>query len=137
MPDLYDQHFVQKQDERRQLFEKMAARYEGARVLYPGSFIHLTPAFYFPEAVFVDSDRRAAAYFKRGDAQVRIRKEKLHDQESVVRFHAQDFSQPLPEDDQSFDLLLSQYAGFISQDCKRYLRLSGFLLGWFTNQLTD
>ena len=33
-----------------------------------------------------------------------------------------------PKCDESFDLLVSQYAGFVSQYCKRYLKIGGWLL---------
>lgn len=36
--------------------------------------------------------------------------------------------QTLPEENESVDLLISQYAGFISQYCTPYLRVGGLLL---------
>ena len=32
------------------------------------------------------------------------------------------------EAEKSFDLLISQYAGFVSQHCKKYLKIGGILL---------
>lgn len=126
--DLYHTHFVEKQDERLDLFVKLAARFPIRSALYPGSFVHITPAFIFPELVFVDQDARAKRYFESGAALARIRQEKKDAQAALIRFHAQDFSQSMPEREHSFDLLISQYAGIISQDCKRYLKPGGWLL---------
>ena len=43
-------------------------------------------------------------------------------------FHHADYTAPLPEPDQSFDLLVSLYAGFVSEHCTKYLRVGGTLL---------
>ena len=43
-------------------------------------------------------------------------------------FHHLDYTDHLPIDDHSVDLLVSLYAGFISEHCTRYLRPGGFLL---------
>ena len=39
-----------------------------------------------------------------------------------------DYAEPLPEADASFDLLVSQYGGFVSRACRRYLRPGGHLV---------
>lgn len=45
-----------------------------------------------------------------------------------VRFIRADYSDPLDLGEGSFDLLISLYAGFISEHCTRYLRVGGTLL---------
>ena len=47
MLDLYQKHFVDKQDERLELFTLLAKHYSIKSALYAGSFTHLTPAFVF------------------------------------------------------------------------------------------
>jgi hypothetical protein len=39
-----------------------------------------------------------------------------------------DYTEPLPLADGSFDVLVSLYAGFVSDHCTRYLRVGGHLL---------
>jgi hypothetical protein len=46
----------------------------------------------------------------------------------VVEFIAGDYRGPLGLADESFDLLVSLYAGFVSEHCTRYLRVGGHLL---------
>ncbi len=46
----------------------------------------------------------------------------------VVRFIGADYADALCLDDGEFDLLISLYAGFVSEHCTRYLRVGGFLL---------
>ncbi len=126
--DLYQQHFVGKSDERLELFVLLADHFALRSALYPGSFTHLTPSFVFPIACFVDTDRRAARFFQDPSVLNFVKQRRRYDEEPVVRFHHSDYSQGFDEDDGSFDLLISQYAGFVSQECKRYLRFNGYLL---------
>lgn len=125
---LYQKHFVDKNDERLELFVLLAENFAIRQALYPGSFTHLTPAFVFPSTCFVDLDRRAARFFENPQVLNLVRQRKLYQAEPEVRFHSGDYAKGLAEPDGSFDLLISQYAGFVSQSCKRYLRMNGYLL---------
>lgn len=126
--DLYQTHYVDKADERLGLFALLAERFVVLSALYPGSFTHLTPAFIFPCTCFVDTDRRAASFFADPAVLDLVRQRKRYPEPPVVRFHAADYAMGLDEPVGSFDLLISQYAGFVSRDCKRYLRQGGYLL---------
>jgi hypothetical protein len=128
MLDLYNEYFVVKKDERLGLFVLMADHFPIQRALYPGSFTHLTPAFVFPITCFVDMDRRAGRFFEDPSVLDLVKRRKIYDGQPNVRFHHTDYSRSLPEVDGAFDLLISQYAGFVSQDCKRYLKTNGYLL---------
>ena len=128
VPDLYRKHFMDKGDERLGLFVLLADSFSVRSALYPGSFTHLTPAFVFPTTCFVDMDRRAAHFFEDPGVQDLVRQRKIYEEEPTVRFHRADFANGFAEDDGAYDLLISQYAGFVSQSCKRYLRPNGFLL---------
>ncbi len=57
-----------------------------------------------------------------------IEARKEYSEDATVRFHPMTYTNPLPEPDQSVDLLISQFAGFVSLHCKRYLRLGGYLI---------
>ncbi|NJN99417.1 MAG: hypothetical protein HC875_37625 [Anaerolineales bacterium] len=57
-----------------------------------------------------------------------IAKRKTYSPDAKVTFHPMDYRDNIGETEASFDLLISQYAGFISQHCKRYLKLGGLLL---------
>lgn len=128
IPKLYRQHFIDKQFERLDLFQLLADKYGIQRALYPGSFVHLTPSFVFPDVVYVDSDKRANAFFESGAGGKLVTERKLYPQVPKVTFYAADYRTGFDEPDESFDLLISQYAGFVGQACKRYLRSGGWLL---------
>jgi hypothetical protein len=125
---LYQKHFVDKSDERLGLFVLMAKRFAIRSALYPGSFTHVTPSFVFPVTCFVDMDRRAEQFFNDPVVVCFVRCQKHYIEEPLIRFHHVDYSLGFEERDRGFDLLISQYAGFVSRDCKRYIRANGYLL---------
>lgn len=106
----------------------MAEHFAVQSALYPGSFVHLTPAFVFPVTCFVDTDKRAARFFADPVVLDFAKRQKSYDQDPMIRFHKADYARRIDEGDDTFDLLISQYAGFVSQACKRYLRINGLLL---------
>lgn len=129
MPDnLYHHYHVARNDERRGLFQLMQQEFGCRSGIYPGCFVHITPSFYLPEMIYVDSDARAARFFRDGAAQRLVIHERIYSEAAVIAFHQMDYRQPLPIPDASVDLLISQYAGFISAACARYLRPGGLLV---------
>jgi hypothetical protein len=90
--------------------------------------VHVTPSFVFPDVVYVDNDNGAKKFF--GSAKFRefIAQRKNYPQDPKITFHFADYRNGLQEEDKSFDLLISQYAGFVGQYCKRYLKKGGLLL---------
>lgn len=110
------------------LFKELKSMFKIKKVLYPGSFIHLTPSLVFPKVVYVDSDRRLKKFFEAEDVSAFIAKNKKYDQKAKFRAYQQDYTKSFPEKEKSFDLLISQYAGFVSQACKKYLSKGGILV---------
>ena len=125
---LYNQHFADKGFERTDLFALLVAHFGIRRALYPGSFVHVSPSFVIPSVTYVDTDRRCPAFF--ADLAVRrlVRDQQRYHGEPEIVFHHADYSVPLDEPDASFELLISQWAGPISQACKRYLQVGGVLV---------
>ncbi|MCG8347947.1 MAG: hypothetical protein MI924_09230 [Chloroflexales bacterium] len=126
--ELYRQYYPDAQYERRGLFALLAEQYQIEAALYPGSFVHITPSFCYPITVYVDTDQRARTFFADPQIHELIASHKTYPQEPVIRFHAASYSERFAEDDANADLLISQYAGFVSQPCKRYLKIGGLLL---------
>ena len=125
---LYQKHFVDKQFERLDLFQRLAEQYPIQRVLYPGSFVHVTSSFVFAEVVYVDSDKRAKRFFESPEALDFVAQHKTYSQEAKAVFYNTDYRAGFAEPEASFDLLISQYAGFVGQACKQYLKRGGWLL---------
>lgn len=125
---LYNEYYAQPSDERLGLFTLMADRFGCKSALYPGSFDHVTPAFVFPRTCFVDMDSEAARFFADPGLSELVAQRKEYEEGASVRFHAADYEEGQAEADESFDLLISLNAGFVSQHCKRYLKVGGVLL---------
>ena len=127
--DLYKKYFQERQFERLDLFQIIADKFNVKQVLYPGSFVHITPSFIFPEVVYVDTDKQAKLFFSKQDIYDFIAQNNVYPQEAKVKFHSADYREGFDETEGSFDLLISFYAGFIGQFCKQYLKVWWFTLG--------
>lgn len=115
--------------DRERLFTAVAETVEASTVLYPGSYVDLAPSFVWPAVTYVDVDRRAAQFFGDVDGIQELLAEHGVDNAShVVRFIGTDYTKSLALDIGAFDLLISLYAGFISEHCTQYLRVGGTLL---------
>lgn len=128
IPELYDQYFIQKQDERRHLFQLVAEQFQVKSGIYPGSFVHITPAFYIPEMAFIDSDRRINKFFQDDATMAYIEENKEYDGPAKVSWSQSDYTSATGIQEGHFDIMFSFYAGFISQDCKKYLKHQGILM---------
>ena len=125
----YEEKYVANADERLGLFQGLVERYAAKTALYPGSSGHVTPSFVIPTVVHVDPDKRAESFFSDPEVLELVRERREYAEEPTIRFHlAERDVGPLPEPDQSFDLLISQGAPFVSQVCKRYLKVGGHLV---------
>ena len=115
--------------DRLRLFTAVSRAVDVDTALYPGSYVDVAASFAFPSVTYVDSDARAARFFSDS-----IGVEEIIGQHGPVaeggswEFIGADYTTDLGLSDVSFDLLISLYAGFVSEACTRYLRPSGWLL---------
>ena len=123
-----DQHHEVVGD-RRRLFQVVGEHISPERVLYPGSYVDLSPSFVFPNVAYVDIDKRANAFFEDQDGiRELIRESAASPKQPQVAFIHADYTSDLGLADASFDLLVSLYAGFVSEACTDALRIGGTLL---------
>ena len=130
MLSLYKEWYVDRDREQLDLFEQIATKYHVCSVLYPGSYVQISPSFFFPYVCYVDSDSKARSFFK---GIPELEKQILcypscRQKDVAIQFYGQDYAKPIDEPIESFDLLISQYAGFICEPCKRYLKKGKYLL---------
>ena len=112
--------------DRSQLFASITRRWSVARALYPGSYVDLSPSTAIAAVTYVDVDRRAAAYF--ADPEVPAQDLGSAGQATDIAFLHADYTDGLPLPEAHYDLLISLYAGLVSEHCARYLRPGGLLL---------
>lgn len=125
----YQQHYRAMQFERAGLLRALQATFPVTTVLYPGCFIHITPSFYFPHVVYVDNDPAAETFFSgTGDLLEFINRNKTFKRSAYLAFLCLDYTEPLPLQEGSFDLLLSLYAPGVALACRPYLASNGLLV---------
>ncbi len=127
----YDHH----RDDRLRLFGAVREAVPShPRVLYAGSYVDIAPSVWFDDVSYVDVDRRAGQWFGHAaevDTLIASKREQSFPGSpgrATWAFHHSDYQEPLPIEGGSIDLLVSLYAGFISEHCTRYLRPGGLLL---------
>jgi hypothetical protein len=128
IPSLYQRFFIDKQDERKQLFMNLSQKYQPSKGLYPGSFVHITPSFFIQDMTYIDMDRRMTTFFKDKHLSSFLQANKCYTETPIVNWYNADYTESLPIEENSFDMMFSFYAGFISKDCKKYLKREGFLI---------
>jgi len=126
---LYEKHYADSQFERAGLFKKIRKLYGCTYVLYPGSYVHITPSFFFPHVVYVDRSPVVARFFADAEGVLNcVRKNQTYERPPFIRFIARDFSKALPLQSERFDLLIALHTGGIARACSRYVRSGGLLL---------
>ena len=98
------------------------------RVLYPGSYVDITPSLFFPHVVYVDALSGIADLMADSILQEHIAQNKLYQEKADIRCYQQDYHTFNAEPDETFDLLISLNAGLVSQACKQFIDSGGLLL---------
>jgi hypothetical protein len=125
---LYEKNHLTKNDERLGLFQTLNSNYLIKKVLYPGSYAHITPIFVFPEVVFNDVYKKLQNFYDSDEIKEYVNTRKEYSGGATYSYIHSDYKKPLPIKEGEFDLLISQYAGFISRECRRYLKVNGILV---------
>jgi len=128
IPSIYKKYFLDNGNERVSLFKNLNQKYNFKKVLYPGSFVHITPSFFFPEVVYLDLDKRCKRFFSDNETIDFVNNIKVYEETPIIRFYEQSFETDIEEEHNSFDLVISQFSGFISKYCTKYLKRNGILL---------
>ena len=126
--DLYKKYHADRDDERLGLFQALVEQFEIRSALYPGSYVHVTPSFVFPRVVYADMMPEAKDFYASEEVRRFVERRKLYPEQPEFSFHLGDYRQGLDMPKNSVDLLISQYAGFVSQACKGYLKPGGLLV---------
>ena len=125
---LYKKNHLNKEDERLGLFQQLNDEYSIKKALYPGSYAHITPIFVFPEVIFNDVYTKLQKFFDSDEIFKYINSRKLYSGEPYYSYICEDYNKKLDIEENYFDLLISQYAGFISRACRLYLKVGGILV---------
>ena len=124
----YKKYYIDREYEQVDLFRLLKNEFDISSAIYPGSYIQISPSFIFPYVVYIDSDKHAIRFFQSGSLEEIVKARKEYPQDPKIVFHGIDYHELIEDYHGEFDLLISQYAGFISGVCKPYLRVGGYLL---------
>lgn len=123
----YLSHYGGTNDWHLPAFRLVNNKFSPRRVLYPGSWIHVTPSLVFPHVVYVDLSHKIKEAFNDSDLLQYIERHSEYQGKPKVEFHQSDFRKSFGEDKATFDLLISLSSGFVSQACGSYLKNGGLL----------
>ncbi len=128
VPGLYKKNHIDKQYTSVGLFRELNIKFDIDKVFYPGSHVHITPSLIFSNVTYADSFRNTHKFFEEIGTIDFIKHNKEYIEEPVIRFYQQDYYKPFKELGMEFDLVISQYAGFVGQAAKPYLKKNGLLV---------
>ena len=112
----------------RPVFRRVRDQFHVQRVLYPGSYLHITPSLCFPYVCYVDSLAGIADALASPDLRRYVAEHRDYPEAPETWCYQQDYRTFTSEPEASFDLLISLNAGLISQACKHFLAPDGLLL---------
>ena len=124
----YQKYYIDRAYEQVDLFRLLKNEFNISSAIYPGSYIQISPSFIFPYVVYIDSDKKAIRYFQSGALTEIVQERKEYAADPKIVFHGASYRTLIEAYRSNFDLVISQYAGFISGVCKPYLKMGGYLL---------
>lgn len=108
-------------------FRIIKTKFPSRKVLYAGSWIHLTPSLVFSNVVYVDNYAKMGKAFNDSKLLQYIKDHAEYAENPEIKFYKSDYKDKFGEDEASFDLLISLSSGFASQACRSYLKKDGIL----------
>ncbi len=109
------------------LYRSVTERFNVDTALYPGSHIDIMPSLVIPKVIYMDNFRGTIQFFKEIEViRKYVESQKLYESDSRVTFLEGDYRNQY--DIAPVDLIISQFAGFVGQEVKRYLKEGGILL---------
>jgi hypothetical protein len=128
LPELYKKWNVDKDYTSIGLFRELKKKFNIDKVFYPGSYVHITPSLIFANVTYADSFNNTFKFYESANVLEYLKKTKEYPEKPIIRFYQQDYIKPFIELTEEFDLVLSQYAGFVGQSVKTYLKKGGLLV---------
>lgn len=121
------EEYKSKIGDRTTLYGLVAKQYNIKRALYPGSHIDIVPSMVIPDVTYVDNFKGAIKFFEEiNEIEKYVNRNKDYPEMGNMLFFGTDYNNEINID--KVDMIISQYAGFVGQATKRYLKDDGILL---------
>ena len=129
MQKLYEKYYIESDNEQCDLYEFLSTMFHVTNALYPGSFVQISPSFYIPYVCYIDGNRKAKSVFKHiQNVADYIQPRASYLEDVKLSFYYQDYTKPINEPKDSFDLLITQYTKLEDPVYKQYLKKGGHVL---------
>ena len=120
-------NYINKIGNRKPLYKVVVDEYDIKTAIYPGSHIDITPSLVIPKVIYIDNFKGTINFFNHIESiKEYLKKNSNYSVPCKVIFLDQDYNLPL--NIKKVDLIISQYAGFVGQATKDYLKVGGILL---------
>ncbi len=120
-------NYVDKIGNRKNIYKIVKDIFDLKSAIYPGSYIDIVPSLILEEVTYIDNFKKANTFFKQKNEIVKyIEENKEYSNPSYINFIYDDYSKV--SNIKMVDLIISQYAGFVGQETKQFLKVGGILL---------
>ncbi len=120
-------NYVDKIGNRKNIYKIVKDTFDLKSAIYPGSYIDIVPSLILEEVTYIDNFKKANTFFKQKNEIVKyIEENKEYSNPSYINFIYDDYSKV--SNIEMVDLIISQYAGFVGQETKQFLKIGGILL---------
>jgi len=120
-------NYVDKIGNRKNIYKIVKDTFDLKSAIYPGSYIDIVPSLILEEVTYIDNFKKANTFFKQKNEIVKyIEENKEYSNPSYINFIYDDYSKV--SNIEMVDLIISQYAGFVGQETKQFLKVGGILL---------
>ncbi len=121
------EEYKSKIGDRTTLYGLVAKKYNIKSALYPGSHIDISPSMVILDVTYVDNFKGAIKFFEEiSEIEKYVNSNKEYKEMCNIDFLGTDYNNEISID--KVDMIISQYAGFVGQATKRYLKDDGILL---------
>lgn len=119
--------YSKKIGDRMAMYREVIKAFSVESILYPGSHIDLAPSFLVHRVIYVDNFKGTKAFFKNiDDIKAFVEENKEYNKNVDISFYGMDYNEILSIE--KVDMVISQFAGFVGQASKKYLKKNGILL---------
>ena len=132
MVSSYESYYGGRADPLFRALGSLKTKFEPETLMYPGSWVHITPSLVFPQCSYLDLTSKLKAGFESEEVALYLQRHKEYSGAAHLAFYAVEYSAFASRT--SFDLVISLGAGFVSQACKPWLKKGGLLLASDSNR---
>ena len=105
--EAYKKYYLDRDYEQVDLWCLLRDEFGISKVIYPGSYIQISPSFIFPNVAYIDSDRKAIKFFNNNSLIELVNAYKDYPEEPKIVFHGMDYRNLIDGYQSKFNLLIS------------------------------